>query len=120
MSDLEPVLENLPQLLGLGVAGVLNLQVASLGDNLLRGERPLGISPARVGPPALDLRDLLGEELVFHVWVDGGVDHVVGGHDCGCLLFTFPFVLARWIKAVLSRCESRDPAKEIHLDESRI
>jgi len=79
-TNLEAVLKNLPQLLGLGVAGVLDLQVSTLGNDLLGGERALGLPPSRVGPPLLDLLDLLLEELIFPCGVHGDVLHVVGSH----------------------------------------
>ena len=80
---LETALHDGPELLGLGVAGILNLEVATLGDNLLGGKGTLGVLPARVFPPGLDLGDLLGVEIVLDVRVDGRVDHVVGGHGDG-------------------------------------
>jgi hypothetical protein len=79
-AHLEPSLEDLEQLLGLRVARVLDLEVAALGHDLLRGERPLCVPPSRVGPPPLDLLHLLGKDLVFPRRVDGGVVHVVGSH----------------------------------------
>ena len=81
MAYLEAVLEDVPQLLGLGGAGILDLEVAALGDNLLGRKGPLGVPPARVGPPGLDLLDLLVEELVLDVRVDSRVAHVLGRHD---------------------------------------
>ena len=77
---LEALLENLEQLLALRVAGVLNLEVAAFADNLLGREGPLGVPPSRLTPPPLNLRDLLGEELVLPVKIRGGIQHVVGGH----------------------------------------
>lgn len=73
---LESALDDFPQLLGLGIAGVCNLQIASLGHNVLSGERPPGVPPPRVGPPLLDLLDLLLELSVLGV--DVGHDVVFG------------------------------------------
>ena len=53
-SHLEVVLNDAPQLLALAVGGVLDLEVATLGDDLLSGIRTLGVPPSRVGPPVLD------------------------------------------------------------------
>lgn len=77
---LETVFEDIPQLLALGIAGVLNFEVATLAGNLLGSEGPLGVPPPRIAPPLLDLVDLEGEELVFPVGIHGGIHHVVGGH----------------------------------------
>jgi hypothetical protein len=77
----ETVLKNVPKLLGLSIAGVVDLQVASLRDNLFCGEGSLGVPPTGITPPCLDLLDLLCEDLVFMVRVHGLVDHVVGRHD---------------------------------------
>ena len=76
----EALLEDPPQLLALGVAGILNLEVAALVDDLLGREGPLGLAPSRLAPPLVDGGDLLGEELVLHAGVHGGAEHVVGGH----------------------------------------
>lgn len=78
---LEAVLHNVPELLGLSIARVLNLEVSALGNNLLSGKGTLGVSPSRVLPPGLDLLDLLLEDGVFGVGVDADVVHVVGRHD---------------------------------------
>ena len=78
---LEALLHDVPELLGLGVAGVLNLEVSSLGNDLLSGKGTLGVSPSRILPPGLDLLDLLVEDGVFGVGVDADVVHVVGSHD---------------------------------------
>jgi hypothetical protein len=43
---LEAVLEDIPQLLALGVAGVLNLEIATLAGDLLGSEGPLGVPPS--------------------------------------------------------------------------
>lgn len=75
------MLHNLPELLGLSIARVLNLEVSALGNNLLGGKGTLGVSPSRVLPPGLDLLDLLVEDGVFGVGVDADVVHVVGSHD---------------------------------------
>jgi hypothetical protein len=64
---LEALLQNLPQLLGLVVARVLNGERAALGHDLLGRERPLGEPPSRVGPPPLDSSDLLLELLLLGV-----------------------------------------------------
>ena len=67
MSCRETTLYDVPQLLALIIAGILYLQVSPLGYNLLRIERPFGMSPSRVLPPLLDGIDVLLEELVFVV-----------------------------------------------------
>ena len=61
------LLQNLPQLLRHGIAGVLDRQVASLRSNLLGGKRPLGEPPSRLRPPLLELLDLLLVVLIFCV-----------------------------------------------------
>jgi len=43
---LETTLYNVPQFLALIIAGILDLQVSSLGYDLLGSERPLGMSPS--------------------------------------------------------------------------
>lgn len=65
---LEARLHNIPQLLALVIAGVLYLQIASLGHYLLCSEWPLGISPSRVTPPLLYRVDILLEKLLFMVF----------------------------------------------------
>jgi hypothetical protein len=82
----ESVLQDVPELLGLSIAGIVNRQVTPLGDNLLRGEGSLRVSPSRVTPPLLDLLDLLGKEVIFNVRTHSRVDHIVRRHDC-LLLF---------------------------------
>ena len=63
----ELLLQVLPQLLRHDIARVLNGQVASLRSNLLGRERPLGVPPSRIGPPLLELLDLLLVVLIFCV-----------------------------------------------------
>lgn len=46
MTHLEAVLQDIPQLLSLSIAGILNLQMASLGDNLLGGKGTLRVPPS--------------------------------------------------------------------------
>lgn len=74
----EPALQDLPQLLAQLVAGVLDLDVSSLRDNLLGGERPLGVSPSRVGPPLLDGLDILLVALLLLVQVRHGGGNAEG------------------------------------------
>jgi len=74
------LLEDLPQFLGLLVAGILDLEVATLVDDLLSGEGALGVAPPRIAPPLLDLLNLLREELVLQRGINRGVLHVVGRH----------------------------------------
>ena len=80
VTHLEALLQNPPQLLRLRIARILNLQIPTLGDNLLGGEGPLGLPPSRVVPPLLDLVHLAGEDFVLGGGVHGRVLHVVGGH----------------------------------------
>lgn len=81
MTHLKSVLQNVPQLLRLSAAWVLNLDVAAFRGNLFCGEGPLCVPPSWVAPPLLDLLYLLGEELVLLARINGRVDHVVGSHD---------------------------------------
>ena len=80
----ETLFNSLPQLLGEGVAGVLDGQVATLGSNLLSGEGTSGVPPSGVGPPLLDGLDLFFETLLLliltHGCCDGGGED---GGDCG-------------------------------------
>ena len=43
---LKTTLNDVPQFLALIIAGILDLQVSSLGYDLLGSERPLGMSPS--------------------------------------------------------------------------
>jgi len=74
----ESTFKDSPQLLRLGVAWVLNLQVPPLRYNLLGSERSLRISPSRAGPPLLDLRNFSKILLLFLVRIDTEVVH--GSH----------------------------------------
>jgi len=64
----------------LSIAGIFNLEVAALVDNLLGREGPLGVPPSWLAPPPLDFLNLFGEKLVLHVGIDGKIDHVTGSH----------------------------------------
>jgi hypothetical protein len=77
---LETALKDPPQLLGLGVAGILDLQIAPLRDDLLGREGPLCVPPSRVSPPLLNLGNLVGEKAVLQRRVHGRIYHVVGSH----------------------------------------
>lgn len=59
------VLEDLPELLGLGVRSVALLNGTALGDNGLGGVGALDKLEAGRGPPLLDLLNLLTELLLF-------------------------------------------------------
>lgn len=78
---LEAALEDAPQLLRLGVTGVLNLEMAALGNDLLGSEGALRVPPSFAAPPLLDLGHLLGEQLVLPARIHGGISHIAGGHD---------------------------------------
>ena len=67
ITRLEPVLDNPPQLLGLGVAGIFNLQIAPFCNDFFCSKRPLGVSPPGVAPPFLDSFDIVEVDLVFLV-----------------------------------------------------
>lgn len=58
-TNLEVLLEDTPELLGLSVRRVLDLQVSTLGHDLLSSEGTLGVPPSRVLPPGLDGLNLL-------------------------------------------------------------
>ena len=64
-SYLESAFQYSPQLLRLRIAGILNLQVPSLGHDLLGREGSLGISPSGIIPPFLDSRYLVEVLLLF-------------------------------------------------------
>jgi hypothetical protein len=83
---LETALENIPQLLRHDVAGILDLQRASLRNDILCGKWPLGVSPSRVLPPALDGIDIVGVALVFllqgsHIRRHGSFKGIRGRHS---------------------------------------
>lgn len=94
LAYLEPALENLPQLLRLCVAWILNLQVASLGYNLFGSEWPLGVPPTGVTPPLLDLGHFSGKQVVFHAGFDSRIHHVFRSH-LGNMVLTTMYVLLR-------------------------
>lgn len=100
MTHVEAVLEDIPQLLTLVVARVLDLEVAPLGDNLLGGKGPFGLSPARAAPPRLDLLDFFEEELVFDVGVDARVDHIFRRHGDVCV-FVETNSSSQWMRRCL-------------------
>lgn len=64
-TDLEVLLDDLPELLALHVGGVFNLQVSTLGHDLLSSEGTLGVPPSGVLPPSLDGLDLFPVLLVL-------------------------------------------------------
>lgn len=70
------LLKGSPQLLAHLIVGIRRLDRATLGNNLLRSERPLSVSPSAILPPRLDFRNLLLEALLFCF-------NVVAGH-CIC------------------------------------
>lgn len=72
-SVLAVVLQELPELLGLDVGGVLGVDVAALGDDGLCGVRAGDQTETLGGPPFLDLGDLLLETGLL------GVDEGSGG-----------------------------------------
>lgn len=78
MTHCEAVLDKFPQLFRLCIAGVFDLDGASLLDDLLSGKWSLGVSPSRVGPPLLDGFDVLQVFSFFLVNVAHGgcVDEV--------------------------------------------
>jgi hypothetical protein len=52
-SYLEPIFYDVPELLGLLISWVIDLDSSTLGDNLFGGKRSLGVSPPGVSPPFL-------------------------------------------------------------------
>lgn len=74
---LESAFQNIPKLLRLGVAGVLDLHVSSLSHNGLSREGSLGISPSRIRPPLLYSLDLLQILLLLLIRI-----HSRGVHGC--------------------------------------
>jgi hypothetical protein len=74
---LESPLQDIPKLLRLHIAGVLNLQVPSLGYNLLRSERSFGVSPSRICPPFLHCCNFVQILLLLSAGVHSGVGHLV-------------------------------------------
>lgn len=83
-TDLESPFQDLPKLLRLCIARVLNLQIPPLSNDLLRGKRPLRVPPSRVGPPLLHRRYLVQKDLLFRSWVYRRVIHL-GCHVAGGL-----------------------------------
>ena len=79
---LESALQDLPELLSLDIARIVNLQVPSLGHDLLGRERSLGISPPGVGPPLFDSGNLVQKEFLLRIGVTVGIRHTVDSHDC--------------------------------------
>jgi hypothetical protein len=85
----ESAFNNLPQLLRLHIAGIVDFQIATLLNNLLGGVYPLSISPSRVSPPSFDSLDILQELLLFFVdvthvsWYCKGKDHNAITERCG-------------------------------------
>lgn len=76
-THLEVLLDELPELLALSVGRVFNLQVSTLGDNLLSSEGTLGVPPSGILPPSLDGVDLLPVLLVF--LLEKCLAHIGGG-----------------------------------------
>ena len=68
MTHLEPAFDYFPQLLAHSIAGILDLEIAPLGHNLLSSERPFGEPPSRIRPPLLYGINVLLVELVFMVY----------------------------------------------------
>ena len=84
-SDLEPALDDPPQLLALVIAGILDLEVATLGGNLLGGEWPLGMSPPRIRPPLLQASNVGLVEGILTIEIrhwDGVHKRSLVRHDC--------------------------------------
>jgi len=77
VTHFKAVLKNLPQLLSLSVAGIIDREVSALRNDLLSGKGSLGVSPSRVGPPCLDSLDFFLEELVFDVRANSRVCHIL-------------------------------------------
>ena len=101
MTDLESLLQDIPQLLADLASGVLNLDIAPLLGDLLSGKGSLGVPPSRVGPPLLDLLNLLLVLLLLGVNERGHAGYgllqqrrnecldtvcQIGRWDYGCLL----------------------------------
>lgn len=66
-SYLKSCLNDLPKLLALVVARVPDLEVPSLGDDLLGSERPFGISPSGILPPMFNGLNFRLKEVVLFV-----------------------------------------------------
>ena len=77
---LESAFQDIPELLRLDVAGILDLQVPSLGHNLLGSEGSLGVSPSGIRPPLLDSCNFVQILLLLPVRVHSGIGHLVR-HD---------------------------------------
>ena len=76
LAGLEVVLQCVPQLLAHLVVGILLLDRAALGDDLLSSERTTSVAPSAVRPPLLDGLDLGVEGCLL------GFERVVVGHAC--------------------------------------
>lgn len=59
------LLQDLPHLFALNIRRIFDLYVASLGNDLLWGERPLRGPPSGILPPLLDRLDLFPVFLVL-------------------------------------------------------
>ena len=62
---LESLLHDIPHLLCRIIAGVFDLDIASLVGNRLRRIWAAGVAPSRVVPPVFDAFDLVLKELLF-------------------------------------------------------
>lgn len=73
------LLHQTPCLLGQVIAGVVDLEVAALGNNFLGSEGALCESPSRLRPPLLDGLDVVNVLLVL--LLEGELRSHVGGSD---------------------------------------
>ena len=85
-TNLESSLYDLPQLPALIIARILNLEISTLGCNLLSRERPLGVPPSRIRPPFLYRSDIGVVKSILVVEVrhwDGVNKGSLVSQDCG-------------------------------------
>jgi hypothetical protein len=78
---LESLLEDVPELFRLVVAGVVDLDCAPLRNDLLGSERPLGVPPSRIRPPLLNSGNLSSKSRVLLRQIRRRRRHLVRSHN---------------------------------------
>lgn len=78
---LESLLQDVPELLRLVVAGVVDLDCAPLRNDLLGSERPLGLPPSRIRPPLLNSGNLSSKSRVLLRQIRRRRRHLVRSHN---------------------------------------